>query len=170
MEHITNVRFKFEEKAGVQLSRMISKTDPWAGRDCEREACLQCETRLETGQGKGQDCSKRNVLYETWCDQCRKEDEAIAVEKGKDPEGIPLYKYLGESARSGYERGREHQDDRRLCDTGSHMLKHLLDKHRDEDFAKVKFRMKILRYHRSALIARSTRVLQSRQKIRNTIF
>ena len=36
MEEITDVRLKFEEKAGSQLSRMICKTDPWAGKDCER--------------------------------------------------------------------------------------------------------------------------------------
>ena len=109
-----------------------------------------CETSQETKGVKSQDCSKRNILYETWCQDCKQADEDEAIIKGDDPKKIPLYKYLGESARSGFERGTEHMEDRRLLDTGSHMIKHLLDRHRGENFDDIKFRMRVLRYHRSA--------------------
>ena len=40
-----------------------------------------------------------------------------------------IYKYIGETCRSSYERGAEHLSDMRLIKTGSHLLKHVLDKH-----------------------------------------
>ena len=150
MTRITGVRFKFEEKAGMQLSRVICKTDPWAGQDCERVDCPMCETTMQVEGAKGQDCSKRNVLYLTWCQDCKDRDEKKAIDEGRDPGNVPLYKYLGESARSSYERGIEHQNDRRLMSTGSHMMKHLMKNHREEDHDKIKFRMCVLKYHCSA--------------------
>ena len=147
---LTGVRYKFKEKAGMQLSRVICKTDPWAGKDCEREDCPMCETSMEVEGAKGQDCSKRNVLYETWCQDCKDRDEKKAIEDGRDPDNVPLYKYLGESARSSFEQGIEHLNDRRLMNTGSHMLKHLMENHREENHDRIKFRMRVLKYHRSS--------------------
>ena len=79
-EDISDTKVKFEELAGMQLARLICKTDPWSGKDCDRSACTMCETRIETGEGKEQDCSKRNILYETWCRRCKEEDENKATE------------------------------------------------------------------------------------------
>ena len=67
METMSGMRLKIVEKAGIQLKRILVKTNPWAGWDCQREECLVCQTREETGVGKGKPCYKRNVLYETWC-------------------------------------------------------------------------------------------------------
>ena len=60
-------------------------------------------------------------------------------EKGRDPKDIAIFQYLGESARSGFERGKEHMDDRKLFDTGIHILKHLLERHNQEDCDTIKF-------------------------------
>ena len=37
--------------------------------------------------------------------------------------------YIGETNRSVFERGIEHQDDIKACKTSSHMLRHMLDEH-----------------------------------------
>ena len=61
-----------------------------------------------------------------------------------------MYKYIGESAKSAYERGKEHLGDRRTLSLRSHMLKHTVDVHEGLDPEKVEFRMKVLQFHKSA--------------------
>ena len=100
------------------------KTNPWAGSDCKRDDCLICQTREEAGEGKGMTCWKRNILYETWCETCKERDGRRAIKAGDDPKGIMLHKYIGESSRSGFVRGKNNLDYARLLSTGSHMLKH----------------------------------------------
>ena len=65
MESLTGTRIKIVEKTGIQLKRILVKTNPWAGSDCKRDDCLICQTREEAGEGKGMTCWKRNILYET---------------------------------------------------------------------------------------------------------
>ena len=47
----------------------------------------------------------------------------------------PLYKYLGETCRSLYERGVEHINDMEQLKPGSHMLKHILESHEGTYFS-----------------------------------
>ena len=86
------------------------------------------------------------MIYETWCETCKERDGRRALEAGDDPKGIMLHKYIGESSRSGYVRGKNHLDDARLLSTGSHMLKHYLSQHMGESPQDMIFRMKILCY------------------------
>ena len=53
MKAMSGMRMKIVEKAGVQLKRILVKTNLWAGTDCLREDCLPYQTRKETGEGKG---------------------------------------------------------------------------------------------------------------------
>ena len=106
METLTGTRLKIVEKAGIQLKRILVKQNPWAGTDCLREDCLICQTREETGEGKGKACWKRNVIYETWCETCQERDGKEPLEAGKDQTAVRLHKYIGESSRSGYTRGK----------------------------------------------------------------
>ena len=138
------------EKTGIQLKRILVKTNPWAGTNCQREDCMVCHTREQTGEGRGKACHKRNILYETWCGTCQERDREKAEREERDPEVIPLYKYIGESSRSSFARGKNHMDDMRLLSPGSHMLKHFLDKHQEEELSKMKFHMRILAYKRTA--------------------
>ena len=110
---ITGYRVKLVESPGTQLSRILCKRNPWAGQDCGRPDCLVCG---EDDAGGG-DCRRRNITYVTTCINCvkiRKEDNTA-----KEPA-----RYIGESARSGYERGREHLDDYLHRREDSHMAKH----------------------------------------------
>ena len=61
-----------------------------------------------------------------------------------------LHKYIGETGRSVYERGSEHNRDRVKWEKGSHMLKHIVMEHEGEDESEIKFRMRIVRTHRSS--------------------
>ena len=61
-----------------------------------------------------------------------------------------LHKYIGESSRSCYERGWEHQGDCDQLKPGSHMLKHIIDKHGGKQPGEVQFKMRAIKFHRSA--------------------
>ena len=150
MEKLTGVRIKIQERTGIQLEKLLTKSNHWAGEDCLRAECLMCETRLETGKGKGQNCSSRSMLYETWCETCQQRDTEKAEAEGNNAEDVPLYKYIGETSRSGFERGQDHLRDCRLMSTGSHVLKHYLDRHAEEPMEVMKFRMRGIKFHRSA--------------------
>ena len=84
METLSGMRMKVVEKARIQLKRILVKTNPWAGTDCQRDACLICQTREETGVGKGKPCHKRNVIYQTLCELCKERDGKQAEKDGKD--------------------------------------------------------------------------------------
>ena len=54
-------------------------------------------------------------------------------EMEKERNKIKRYIYIGETNRSVYERGKEHQSDVAGCKTSSHMLRHLLDQHEEDE-------------------------------------
>ena len=107
---------KVVEEAGDKLIDMLRSTNPWKGEHCGREDCWLCWTKEMTGKDKTQDCTRRSVVYETWCETCLRADIAEIEESTEDDEErkrkieqIQRYKYIGETARSAYERGVEHQ-------------------------------------------------------------
>ena len=63
---------------------------------------------------------------------------------------MKIHKYVGETARSVFERIQEHRNDIETLKTSSHMLRHLLDSHENENWKEVEFGAKVLRYTRSA--------------------
>ena len=131
LEKMTGERVKIVERAGIMIKRILHKSNPWAGGNCGREGCLVC--RFEKGGG---DCKKRNVTYRTECLKCN--------ESGKTQQ------YFGESARTGFERGLEHERDFHNMKEDSHMAKHWLDVHQGEE--QPDFSMKIIRSHSSAFV------------------
>ena len=153
LQQMTGYRLKIVERAGQKLEDVLTKANPWQGQDCEREKCLLCATKQRTGKLLTQDCKRRNIVYETWCITCHDRDMQEAEEQaGGDQkeqkrleDKIKKYKYVGESARSCYERGWEHQADLENLSTKSHMLKHAVEKHTGEEINNLKFGMKILR-------------------------
>ena len=72
--------------------------------------------------------------------------EKIREMKGK----IRKHLYIGETSRSVYERVFEHQYDVDQLKTSSHMLRHLLEMHRDEQRSEVEFGVKVLRFTRTS--------------------
>ena len=112
---LTGYKIKMVERAGTKIIDMLHKNNPWQGEDCGRPGCLMCSTKVKTGRNLEQDCMKRIIVYETWCLTCAGRDEKRILEEVDDEEEqkrrikrIKIHKYVGETARSGYERGLEH--------------------------------------------------------------
>ena len=177
MESMTGYRIKIVERGGQKLVDILHKANPWAGQDCTREGCLLCKTKKEECLTNSQDCKKRNLVYETECLTCRdrkfkkiEEEYAEAGKKKVDEmkRHASRYIYIGESNRSAFERGKEHVNDIGGCKTSSHMLRHLLMVHEEEEenWNEIRFGMKILKSTRSAFnrqIAESVMIQQKRK-------
>ena len=155
LENMTGHRLKFIERGGTKLEDLLVQNNPWAGEICLRKDCFLCNSKEKDSKLARKSCSKRNLVYRTWCHTCREKDEKeISVEKseisGKENKNTRLHVYIGETCRSAYERGNEHLDDVKQLKPSSHILKHLVDKHEREDFTNVDFRMEVLAFSRTA--------------------
>ena len=158
LQSMTGYRLKIVERAGTKLEDILTKADPWQGQDCEREKCLLCATKQKTGKQMTQDCTRRNIVYETWCTTCQERDMMECKEQAngdmdklkKLQEQVRLHKYVGETARSVFERGWEHVTDFENLSIKSHMLKHAVELHDKEDMQNIKFGIRILRTAKSS--------------------
>jgi hypothetical protein len=74
MEEMTGHRLKIEERAGIRLEDMLTSSNPWKGKDCERPGCLLYKTKQHTGKLLKQECDKRNLVYETICMTCQRRE------------------------------------------------------------------------------------------------
>ena len=153
----TGIKIKVVEKTGTRLVDLLHKSDPWQGQDCQRPGCLIGTTKTKTGKGLSQDCTKRNIVYETWCRKCEKMEEKKILdtieeeeEQKKAMKKIRLFKYVGESSRSAYERGLEHARDLEELKKDSHMLKHYFSMHEGEKVEDMDFGMRIVKAHKTA--------------------
>ena len=169
LEEMTDMRLKMVEKAGTKIGDILTDGDPWSGQDCSRETCWLCETKLKTGKNKRQECTKRNLVYETYCMNCEEtEKQKQEKEKGEHEPGEekPIKLYIGETCRSVWERSAEHMADLRSLNPTSHLLKHILDKHEEEEIDEIKFGIKIIKYTRTPFerqILESVKIQQERQ-------
>ena len=77
-------RVKIVEMGGNTLRSQTCKSNPWNGQSCGRPNCFPCQA------DRGGDCRRRNVGYSITCQDCK----AI---------------YQGETSRSMFSRGEEHQ-------------------------------------------------------------
>ena len=133
LAEITGYKVKVVERGGMMILRCLHKANPWDGQDCEREDCLLCTSQAGGDQTK-QSCKRRNIVYATVCQECHQVGKVV--------------KYVGESCRSAYERGREHVTDYENLSLDSHMLKHNILYHPEKQ--KVEFKMKIVEAHKNA--------------------
>ena len=168
---ITGYRIRMVETSGTQLGRMLPNTNPWSGMHCSRSMCFTCNQ----GDEKLQDCKKRSLLYESVCVVC--EADAEAVERGngdprKSKRGLSSHGgvYVGETARSVFERAAEHRDDAENHDEDSHMVKHWLLAHPEEENMPV-FRFQIVASFQDCLtrqVAESVRIDRRMGKVLNS--
>ena len=154
---LTGSKVKIVERTGTKIQDLLTRSNPWKGHDCQRENCLLCFTKLRTENNKTQDCHQRNIVYETRCLTCQ-EQEIDRIQNLEIPEKertelknkIKLFKYIGESSRSSFERGWEHLNDLKSLSNKSHMLKHILIEHQEQEMSEIKFGMKILKTCRTS--------------------
>ena len=78
-------------------------------------------------------------MYETYCMNCEEEEKSRRKKENSEENDntleekpIRLYKYIGETCRSVWERSSEHQADLRCLNPTSHLLKHMVDRHEEE--------------------------------------
>ena len=79
-EEITEFRLKMGEKSRTKVGHVLTDSDPWSGQDCPTERCWLCETKSITGKNKRQECTKRNLVYETYCMSCESKEKTETVE------------------------------------------------------------------------------------------
>ena len=158
LEGLTGYRVKVVEQVGDKLLDRLHTSNPWRGEHCGRKDCWPCETKTWTEQDAKKECSKRSMVYETWCQTCYEKEKEDIEEKIEDDEErkrqiekIRKHKYVGETARSAYERGWEHQEGLRKLEEDNHLLKHVAQYHQGVPMKEIKFGMKVRRYARSAL-------------------
>ena len=93
------------------MQDVLTRSNPWKGQDCQRTNCLLCLTKKSTEKYTTQECTKRSLVYETWCRTCE-EQEIQKIEEQQDVSEqemkqqkaqIKLHKYIGETSRSTYE-------------------------------------------------------------------
>ena len=156
-EKASGFRIKIVERSGMRLVDMLHRANPWQGQDCKRPKCLLCKTKIATEKNMEQDCTKRCIVYETWCLTCERRDREKILEGEQDEKkqkemikGMRIHKYIGETSRSAYERGLEHQKDLDDLKIESHMLKHYIENHENEKIEDMEFGMKIVRKPRTA--------------------
>ena len=110
-----NKNIKIIEQAGVRLKHTLGKSDPWANKQkCVRPTCTTCDA----GEKHWGTCSTRNQVYKNTCIRC--------TEEGAEA------KYVGETARTLWERNGEHQADAISTRQQSHMRDHTLMKHPED--------------------------------------
>ena len=156
----TGAKLKIVERCGTKIADILTSSDPWKGKDCMREGCLLCQTKSLTGKLLSQDCRKRSIVYETHCITCEERNVRMIEEKyenvddkeqmKKELKKIKIYKYIGETGKSCFERGLQHLSDATQLKPSSHILKHFLDSHENEKLEEITFGMKIRYTARSA--------------------
>ena len=94
LENVSNIKIKVVERTGSKLTDILHKSNPCDDNYCNREDCLICNTTLlEHKKGL---CKKRNVIYETYCITCHKnemyESERLELEKliGSDKKSLKV--------------------------------------------------------------------------------
>ena len=101
---------------------------------CTREDCWPCKS-AEKGSERGK-CMKESVTYKMKCLKCREENVKSI--------------YQGETSKSGFERGAQHEKDYHDMKEDNHMTKHALEHHAEED-EKPQFKMTIMKSYKKAI-------------------
>ena len=158
MERITGYRVKVVEQVGDNILARLHTSNPWRGDHCGRQDCWPCETKSWTEKDKKKDCTKKSLVYETWCQTCYEVEREMIEQEVEDEEEkkleiekIKMHKYIGETARSAFERGWEHQEGLRKLEEDSHLLKHVAQHHQGVPMEEIRFGMRVRKYARSAL-------------------
>ena len=121
IQYILGFKIEIVERAGTPLKLMFPLSRIGQGGECGREDCITC-----TQESRGEvlpPCNKRSVLYENICLKCNPEAGGESKEEINPPLDHPSI-YVGETARSLYERGKEHWRGFRNQEEDSHINKH----------------------------------------------
>ena len=127
------------EDGGRTLASDLTRSNPFPQANCGRAKCGMCAT----GDGKGQ-CWRSNVVYSIRCSRC----------PDKDGHGVamPVFEYIGETSRTIYTRGLEHQALYLAGKDQSFMWRHTMEVHGGVITSAVEdYTYKVLSSHRESL-------------------
>merc|ERR1711888_575881 len=128
---------------GRTVRDLLSRPSIFGGEGCGRPNCGACSSAA-----KPVNCRKRGILYQTSCEECKVDGREQAV-------------YVGESARSGFERMGEHWADAVCGRKDSHIHKHWVNRHGGRQ---TMFSFEILNFFSSALerqVGEAVRILMT---------
>ena len=95
-------------------------------------------------------CNRESVSYRVECINCKAthipDEPELGVESPVDDEG-DVAEYLGETCKSLYVRGKKHEDNYRLLNQDSFMLRHHLEMHSETPLGDLRFQFSIMKYH-----------------------
>ena len=106
-----NMKIKVVEKAGTKIKNLIQKSEPFKQNKCNDKDCFPCKSNKNNN--KNTNCRKDGIIYYITCNKC----QAI---------------YVGESARNGNSRGKEHFNDYITNKDSSIMQRHTQTHHRHD--------------------------------------
>ena len=122
----SNFKIKVIETAGNSIKNILQKSHPFPHQKCsDHENCMICNNN-----GKG-NCRTTNVTYKIEC-ECGDQ-------------------YIGETARNGYSRGKEHLNSLANQSDDSVLYRHIKEKHQENSTQTPKFKMTILNTHKTTL-------------------
>ena len=129
MADITGFRIKFQVAGGSKLINCFDK-DLGKGLHCGRTPCPPCDST-----DKRQKCRSRNLVYESSCRICnplssqQEHYSQLGSSQNKPTDGI----YIDETSRSLHERAVEHVRDAESFSAKSHIVKHWMTSHPEQD-------------------------------------
>ena len=127
---LTNERVRMVERAGRTVKQLLVSSNPWAGGLCGRQMCLPC-----SGSDGKQNCKDKNIVYDIVCKTCEETGNKRSV-------------YTGMSSRTAFERGKEHLEGLKKCNSENPLYKHKTEHHLGEE---VEFKMNIVKKHFKAI-------------------
>ena len=67
-------RIKVVDRGGTMLKSLLCKCNPWDFLRCHRPDCIPCEDAIE---GKPSGCSRRNIVYQNQCEDCKSKGKEV---------------------------------------------------------------------------------------------
>ena len=104
-------RVKYVEEGGTKMIDILGTKDP-GKPPCGREECTMCQE--DPGR-----CMSKGVVYSYTCLHCKEEEKTT--------------QYIGESARTTWDRNQEHQKMMKMWDLKSPMVEHTINAHQGKD-------------------------------------
>ena len=71
----TGINLKVVERAGDKIQDLLHRSNPWEDEICGRKSCHPCLSSMKSDERVVKNCTKRSVIYETWCQTCLRKEE-----------------------------------------------------------------------------------------------
>ena len=87
IQKVGKIKVKMVERSGEKLVDLLHKYHPWSQKECDRKDCWPCTSAGEENKKK-ENATKGNIVYETYCVTCEKEEEKKKIKLDETEENI----------------------------------------------------------------------------------